>query len=281
MEELFSPQRDITPMRGDYFGASSGLRSSEMTMLDRKYGQEEDRGLDRMLKIATAIDQKRHSDLRYESNILSLQRARDKAAQERDTYTKLPALFGELQGVMNDPELSPYEQQAHMAGLGMKYPMLLSTNAAARTILNSASSSVDMKFRQQDAAAKAMLKAQSDAASRVKGALPDYDKAITDIRNMSDKLEPASVGMDGLGGALPQGGAAALTSSDKVMVKSYAKRHIGMSDKDFAELYKQQGEQGALNTILGTLVDNRGAMASNIRGVNVVEKGMIDDPSKY
>ena len=248
-------------------------------MLDRKYGQEEDMMLDRTLKIATAIDRKRHSDLRYEANILSLQRSRDQAAKERETYAKLPSFFGELQGVMNNPELSPYEQQAHMAGLGMKYPMLLSTNRAAGTMLDSASKSVDMKSRYQAAQDKAALDAQSDRADQIKGAIPDYDKAITDIRKLSDKLEPENTGI--VGGAVVQTGGKQLTASDKVVARSYAKSYLQYTDEDFDELYNSQGERGALLSILGTLTENKGVMTSKIRGVNVVPKGTYDDPNKY
>ena len=121
-------------------------------MLDRKYGQEEDMMLDRTLKIATAIDRKRQSDLRYEASSLALQNARDKSARERESYEKMPMLLDDINNVRNNPELDPLTKAAEINNLNIKYPHLISTNVAASTMLNGALKSTAMDIRRMDRA---------------------------------------------------------------------------------------------------------------------------------
>ena len=196
-------------------------------MLDRKYGQEEDRGLDRMLKIATAIDQKRHSDLRYESARFNLEQAKRKSQEDREAYSKLGGFMGTLTGVLDDEESSLTDKQIQLAEVSMQFPMLVTNNPVASTLLRGASNILQAKSR----GLNAQLKAEEDARTggiaqdeKQQGALGKMLDDVRKIRPTSATKQLDEWSAQNEGGVLPPKFQPRWEDEDKVMLDYYAER---------------------------------------------------------
>lgn len=133
----FSIDSDISPLKRRHFGSASrnSLSSQDRGYLDRQFGKAESDQLDRNFDIAMKMDQKRNNDLRYEANLLALQTAKEKSANERDAYSRLPQLMGEVNAIKDNAELDPYAKQAKYGELAIQYPHLLTTNKVAGTVV--------------------------------------------------------------------------------------------------------------------------------------------------
>jgi hypothetical protein len=141
----FNYQQDIAPYKGNHFGSS--LRPSERQMMSNRYGAEEDKALDRTLKIAMAMESMRHSDLRYETGVFALQQAKEKAARERESNARMKPFMDDLNAAINDPEKSPYERDEAVSKVAMQYPNLLAVNPAAGKIFAGAAGATSTQIR--------------------------------------------------------------------------------------------------------------------------------------
>lgn len=267
---MFDIESDISPLRGEYFprDAMKGLSPQEASMMRSRYQ-------DSRLSELKLMD----SELRFQMNLETLRRSREKAAQEREMYNKLPAFFSDLKSTMDDPELTAPDKLMRVAEMGMYYPMLLSTNKAASTMLGSVTNVLGTQMNQQTLAEQQARKSQAHAASQVKSAIPDYDNAIKDLRSMSDKLEQSPIS-----GAGPIGGASStqsLTSADRVMLGAYAKQYLDYTDDEVNNMFQSQDDLGLLGSLLGQFAQRRGMLTDTTRNVNVVNKADTVPKGKF
>jgi len=143
----FSFDQDIAPMRGSFF--QSRLSGRENSYLQKKYGPDM-KEAKAMLDIQGKMQDIRNSDLQYEKNLLALQTAKEKSANERDAYGRLPQLMGDITAIKDNAELDPYAKQAKYGELALQYPHLLTTNKVAGTMVSGAMGVNDLDIKRLD-----------------------------------------------------------------------------------------------------------------------------------
>jgi len=261
----FSFADDIAPLKGNFFGTSK----YEQGLLRNRYGPQIEKEQMGVIKIMQALDQQRSSDLRYESNLLALEQAREKAARDRETQAKLPSFFEDATNIVGNKDASIEEQQESLFALGMKYPTLLSTNAAASSMMTGASNILGTRVRADNAKADRSEK-------QVNKILPVYKDAIKDTREMSDALSTSPY---------KQGGTSKkeLTSADKVILKGYTKNLLDWDDETFENFYNSGDQKTVVDSLLGQFVTQSGTIRDSVADVNVApprEKVAVD-PNKF
>ena len=142
-------------------------------MMSNRYGEAEDKALDRTLKIAMAMESMRHSDLRYESNVFALQQAKEKSARERESYTRMPSFMADLNTAINDPEKSPYERDEAVSKVAMNYPHLLAVNPAAGKMYAGAAGATSTQIRGMEYQTRQENKEFADASGYADPALQE------------------------------------------------------------------------------------------------------------
>lgn len=259
----FSFADDIAPLKGNFFGTSK----YEQGLLRNRYGPQIEKEQMGAIKIMQALDQQRSSDLRYESNLLALEQAREKAARDRETQAKLPSFFEDATNIVGNKDASIAEQQESLFALGMKYPTLLSTNAAASSMMTGASNILGTRVREDNAKADRSEK-------QVNKILPVYKDAIKDTREMSDAL--STTGWE-------KGGKKELTSADKVILKGYTKNLLDWDDETFENFYNSGDQKTVVDSLLGQFVTQSGTIRDSVADVNVAppREQVAVDPNKF
>ena len=266
----FSFADDIAPLKGNFFGTSK----YEQGLLKNRYGPQIEREQMGAIKVMQALDQQRNSDLRYESNMLALEQAREKSARDRETQAKLPSFFEDATNIMGNKNAPISDQQESLFALGMKYPTLLSTNTAASAMMTGASNLLGARVRAGTAAEAQRTKDESMVSGKVKEILPVYKSAIKDIRDMSDALSATSYAT---------GGKKELTSADKVMLRSYTKNLLDWDDETFDNFYQSGDQKTVVDSLLGQFATQSGTIRDSVADVNVgpPQARVAVDPNKF
>jgi len=266
----FSFDDDIAPLKGNFFGTSK----YEQGLLRNRYGPQIEKEQMGAIKVMQAFDQQRNSDLRYESNLLALEQAREKSARDRETQAKLPSFFEDATNIVGNKDASILDQQESLFALGMKYPTLLSTNSAAASMMTGASNILGARVKAGTAAEAKRIKDEAMDAGKVQKILPVYKDAIKDMREMSDALSTT---------AYQPGGKKELTSADKVMLRSYTKNLLDWDDETFDNFYQSGDQKTVVDSLLGQFVTQSGTIRDSVADVNVgpPRARVSVDPNKF
>jgi hypothetical protein len=129
---------DISPLKGQYFRAltsNPNISPRAASMLSNSYS-------DRMNDVEDRAYKLRIMDAQYDTAMLSLDSARDKAAQDRNMLTSLAPFQSTLDSIITNKDLSSDEQTKELGRLGVQNAGLFAVNPAATIAYNAANKSI-------------------------------------------------------------------------------------------------------------------------------------------
>ena len=140
----FSYADDIAPMRGDFFNTGP-LSSRERMSLQKQYGPQITELQNNIAKLEGERFRMRAADLAYERSLFELEQARAKAKRAREEIDQLGGLSETLQGIVDDPNKTPFEQSQELNRMRLRVPP---RGAATSSFFQGAFGAVDAQAKQ-------------------------------------------------------------------------------------------------------------------------------------
>ena len=146
--------QDIAPLRQQYFPMIAGDKGFDQAM---KFRQETIMPMQlHTMKLEQHSMSMRQQDIAYENQKLELSRSRQKTQSQLQFMEKLPDLMVELESLVGDPDIDPYEANKSLLHLQMKYLPSAQHNPLLSNLLTSAGASLNtdrIRREKEDAAA--------------------------------------------------------------------------------------------------------------------------------
>jgi len=140
----FSYADDIAPMRGDFFNTGP-LSSRESQAIQKQYGPEITELQNNIAKMEGERFRMRAADLAYERSMFEFDHAKEKSKREREEIEQLGGLSETLQGIVDDPNRTPFEKSQELNRMRMRNPL---RGAATSSLFSGAFSAVDAQAKQ-------------------------------------------------------------------------------------------------------------------------------------
>ena len=140
----FSYADDIAPMRGDFFNTGP-LSSRERMSLQKQYGPQITELQNNIAKLEGERFRMRAADLAYERSMFEFEQAKEKARRDREEIEQLSGLSETLQGIVDDPNKTPFEKSQELNRMRMRVPP---RGAATSSLFQGAFGAVDAQAKQ-------------------------------------------------------------------------------------------------------------------------------------
>jgi len=140
----FSYADDIAPMRGDFFNTGP-LSSRESQAIQKQYGPEITELQNNIAKMEGERFRMRAADLAYERSMFEFDHAKEKSKREREEIEQLGGLSETLQGIVDDPNRTPFEKSQELNRMRMRNPL---RGAATSSLFQGAFGAVDAQAKQ-------------------------------------------------------------------------------------------------------------------------------------
>ena len=161
--------QDIAPLRQQYFPMIAGDKGFDQAM---KFRQETIMPMQlHTMKLEQHSMSMRQQDIAYENQKLELSRSRQKTQSQLQFMEKLPDLMVELESLVGDPDIDPYEANKSLLHLQMKYLPSAQHNPLLSNLLTSAGASLNTDRIRREKEEAAALRASERAESRKFGLL--------------------------------------------------------------------------------------------------------------
>lgn len=167
--------QDIAPLRQQYFPMIAGDKGFDQAM---KFRQETIMPMQlHTMKLEQHSMSMRQQDIAYENQKLELSRSRQKTQSQLQFMEKLPDLMVELESLVGDPDIDPYEANKSLLHLQMKYLPSAQHNPLLSNLLTSAGASLNTDRIRREKEEAAALRASERAESRKFGLLTQLAQA--------------------------------------------------------------------------------------------------------
>ena len=247
--------QDIAPLRQQYFPMIAGDKGFDQAM---KFRQETIMPMQlHTMKLEQHSMSMRQQDIAYENQKLELSRSRQKTQSQLQFMEKLPDLMVELESLVGDPDIDPYEANKSLLHLQMKYLPSAQHNPLLSNLLTSAGASLNtdrIRREKEDAAA---LRASEREEARKFGLMTqlaqvgDEEGVVALAGDEVDSKESGYVGLANTYSKRNEVSAAALAEKDRRykvgetvgQYDDYQKILMGMTS-DKATPHWNLGEEG-------------------------------------
>lgn len=140
--------QDIAPLRQQYFPMLTGERGFDQAM---KFRQDVLMPMQQhTMKMQQHQMNMRQQELAYKDQKFKLRQARISARRENEAMDRLPEVINQINGILDDPDKGVFDQQRDLAKLQMQYTPIAKFSPLVNNLFNSASKSVDARYKQQE-----------------------------------------------------------------------------------------------------------------------------------
>jgi len=144
-DPLLDFDRDIAPVRNDF-----GFTSSESAFLNAKADQQIMPQLDLMVKLRGQIQKERASELAYETSLFEFRQRKKDIRDQRDADIRAEELLKPIQNIMENDELSPFEQSEQIGLIQLNNPDAFANSKIAQQSLLAANRFLTSKMQQRN-----------------------------------------------------------------------------------------------------------------------------------
>ena len=169
-DPLLDFDRDIAPVRNDF-----GFTRSESAFLNAKADQQIMPQLDLMVKLRGQIQKERASELAYETSLFEFKQRKKDIRDQRDADIRAEELLRPIQNIMENDELSPFEQSEQIGLIQLNNPDAFANSKIAQQSLLAANRFLSSKMQQrnEEMAKKLRKKTEKRADKKEKERLAD------------------------------------------------------------------------------------------------------------
>jgi hypothetical protein len=138
----FSYATDIAPLRSQFFPVG-GMSRLERQQIDTRYAKEIDPIDAKRREMQVNMIKLQEQEVSYEMQKMQLEEARRTARIKLETETRLPALMGELDSVLNNNQLDTNTKATEIGKLNMRYAAVAPYDQRVSTLLQAANNQVN------------------------------------------------------------------------------------------------------------------------------------------
>ena len=189
--------QDIAPLRQQYFPMLTGERGFDQAM---KFRQDVLMPMQQhTMKMQQHQMNMRQQELSFKDQKFKLRQARISARRENEAMDRLPEVINQINGILDDPDKGVFDQQRDLAKLQMQYTPIAKFSPLVNNLFNSASKSVDARYKQQESVSGFLYQAAVSGVdpdtvrqqAEADGVVTPREQISIDIANSRTKIAAA------------------------------------------------------------------------------------------